>query len=336
MNGPILRSDINTFVEQAKFADELFIGTQVCPPVPVPQIAGKYPVVTIASGGLLKTGQPKPRAWASEAPIIETAWTTDGFECLDLTIKQRVDTVLNDYTSQFGFDQMVMAAKMCKRWQLAQLEQTIANTLFSTSTFSGLSAPVAYLNANTGTVTFPSDVNTLKVYLTKFGVNPARATMIIPLEVYNYIILTQNFQYFVRGNRPQDSYIGLVGTKENLASLAALFGIKEVIIGQFYADTTNFNNTAKTIANSPGLALSSNTNVWSTKYIWLGVVGEGDFSGGGASRLLYYDQAGSMLSTQQYYLSQYRSTDIEVSLFSIPKVIDPTQGVLLTTGYTGS
>jgi hypothetical protein len=344
MNGPILRSDINTYVEQAKFADELMIGTKVCPPVPVNQIAGKYPILRIADGKLLQLQQPKPRAWSSEAPIIQTSWDVDGYECFDYSVKQRIDQVLSNYTSQFGFDQYVQAAKILNRWQNLKLEVDIANTLFNTSNFTLLTAATAYINANLGTpgsavigANVPQDIQAMYTQLISQGQNPGRATLVIPLAVYQYITRTQQFQYFVRGNRPADSYVEYAPTSQNLATLAGWLGVKDVLVAQSYGVTGNPNISSIEGNLSPQTAAVTNTKpIWSNSYMGLFIVGEGDFTAGGAARLLYYEQAGAMLSTLTYWLPQYRSTDIEVSLFSIPKVIDASSGVILSTGYTGS
>ena len=333
MGGPILRSDINQFVEQAKFADELMIGTRVATPVPVSQIAGKYPIIKIANGKLLTLNNPKPRGWSSEAALIETSYDIDGYECVDYAVKQRIDTLFASYTSQFGFDQYVLAAKMLRRWQMLKVETDIANTIFNPSNFTAITATSAYLytglgnQATAGTVNFPKDLNAMKVQLTKQGVNPARCSLVMTLEVYNLVQLTQIFQFYVRGNRPSDSYTEYSPTKDNLGSLAALLGIKEVIIAQSYANITN-----------PGV-LNSTPNysaIWPNTYFWLGEIAEGDFSGGGAARYLYYEQAGAMLSTITYPRLELRSEDLEVNLFAISKVVDQTKGVLLTTAYTGN
>lgn len=336
MNGPILRSDINTYVEQAKFADELLIGTTICPSMPVSQIAGKYPIIKIQDGQLLTLGNPKPRAWSSEAPIIQTASDVDGYECFDYSVKQRIDTLLQSYYSQFGFDQMVHAGKMCKRWQMLKLEVDIAGQIFNTTNFTAITATSPYLytgvgNINTGgTVNFPRDMDNLKTQLIKQGVNPARCTLVITLNLWNLVTQTQLFQFFVRGNRPSDSYVTYAPTEANLQTVASLYGIKAIIIAQAYSNTTIPQVTVS------GGATPAYSAIWSDSYMWLGWIAEGDFTGGGAARTLYYDQTGSMFSTLTYPRLEYRSVDVEVSLFSIPKVIDQTAGVLLTTSYTGS
>jgi hypothetical protein len=333
MNGPILRSDINTFVEQAKFADELMIGTRVCPPVPVKQIAGKYPIIKIGNGQLLTLGNPKPRAWSSEAPIIPTANDVDGYECFDYSVKQRNDTLLTDYYSQFGFDQQVMSAKMCKRWQMLKLENDIAGTIFNPSNFTAITAVSPYLYSNIGTPTapgplnFPRDLNAMKIALIQQGVNPARASMVMTINVWNLLTQSVLFQYYVRGNRPADSYVDYQPTTQNLGSLASLLNIKEVIIAYSYANVTLPN----IIGTAPAFSA-----IWPDTYFWLGVIAEGDFTAGGAARTLFYEQAGAMFSTLSYPMLHLRSVDVEVGLFSIPKVIDQTNGVLLTTSYTGS
>lgn len=333
MGGPIVRSDINQFVEQAKFADELMVGTRIATPLPVTQIAGKYPVVKIANGKLLTLNNPKPRGWSSEAPIINNGYDVDGYECVDYSVKQRIDTLFASYTSQFGFDQYVLAAKLLRRWQMLKVETDVANTIFNTANFTAITATSPYLytgigNPTTaGTVNFPKDLNAMKVQLVKQGVNPARCSLLVTLEVYNLIQLTQVFQFYVRGNRPADSYVDYAPTQQNLNSLASLLGIKEVIIAQSYANVTN-----------PGIPNSTPvySAIWANTYFWLGEIAEGDFSGGGAARYLYYDQAGAMLSTITYPRLEYRSDDIEVGLFAITKVVDQTKGVLLTTSFTGS
>lgn len=331
MGGPILRSDINTFVEQAKFADELLIGTRICPPTPVTQIAGKYPILKIADAKLLGLNNPQPRGWSSEAPIINNGYDVQGYECVDYSVKQRIDTLFASYTSQFGFDQYVMAAKLLRRWQLLKVETDIANTIFNSANFTAITATSPYLytgvgNINTaGTVNFPRDLNAMKVQLIKQGVNPARCSLAITLNVWNLLTQTQLFQFYVRGNRPADSYVDYQPTSANLNSLAALLEVKEVIVAKSYA------NTAK-----PGQETPVYSAIWPDTYMWLGWIEEGDFTGGGAARYLYYEQAGAMLSTVTYPMLQYRSEDIEVGLFSTATVIDQTAGVLLTTSYTGS
>jgi hypothetical protein len=343
MNGPILRSDINTYVEQAKFADELMIGTKVCPPVPVNQIAGKYPIIRINDGKLLSLYQPKPRGWSSEAPIIQTAYDVDGYECYDYSAKQRIDQVLNDYTSQFGFDQLTQAAKVVMRWQMFKLEVDIANTLFNPANFVLLTTATAYLNANIGSpasatvgANFPQDFQALYTQLVSQGQNPTQATLVLPLAIWQYISRTAQFQFFVRGNRPQDSYIEFAPTQSNRDSVAALLGIKEVIIAQSYGVSALPNITTTGVATVPQTAAATTTPIWSNSYMGLYITAGGNFEAGGAARLLYYEQAGSMLSTLQYWRPELRSTDVEVSLFSIPKVIDASSGVVMATQYTGS
>lgn len=326
MGGPILRSDINTFVEQAKFADELLIGTQVCPPFGVPQIAGQYPIVKIQDGKLLQLNQPKPRSWSSEAPIIQTWIDNDSYECFDYSAKQRIDQILQGYYTNFGLDQLVLAAKIVHRWQMLKVENDIASTLFNTANFTSISGAVPYLSTNAATLNFPQDFQNAWTQLVQYGVNPARATLILPLPIFQQISRSTIFQYFVRGNRPQDSYIEFAPTKANLDSLASLLGIARVLIAQSYVNSTAPGSPAGYVPSA----------LWSNSYFWLGVTGEGDFSSGGAARYLYYEQAGAMLSTMTYFLPQYNSTDIEISLFAIPKVIDSTNGVLVTTGYTGA
>lgn len=343
MNGPILRSDINTYVEQAKFADELMIGTQVCPPVPVNQIAGKYPIIRINDGKLLALNQPKPRGWSSEAPIIQTAYDVDGFECFDYSAKQRIDQVLNDYTSQFGFDQLTQAAKVVMRWQMFKLEVDIANTLFNPSNFILLTTASAYINANVGTpgattigANFPLDFQAMYTQLVSQGQSPTRATLILPLAIWQYISRTETLQTFVRGNRPTDSYINFAPTQANRDSLAALLGIKAVIIAQSYGIAALPNITTVGALLVPQTQAAVTAPIWSNSYMGLYITAAGNFEAGGAARLLYYEQAGSMLSTLQYWRPELRSTDVEVSLFSIPKVIDASSGVVMATQYTGS
>ena len=324
MNGPILRSDINAYMQEAQFVDTLAISDEVFPAYASPIPLGQYLKSRTGAGQLLKTNV-RIRTPAGASNRVVSDWESDTFDCARWSVEQLIDRKQAEYTTKFNFDQKVQAAKLLRRQHVIAHEQRVAAQVFNSSNFNLSTSTVAYTAG--AAINFPADLWQMKENLTKKGYDPAECTAIIPMQVFDRITQSQALQYYIRGNRPTDSYINFT-TPQGMDTFAATLGLKRVLIGKLSVDTS-----ALTQATSNVNVNSSLQFIWNNSYLWLGYLSGGDFSAGGAGRTIYWEQAGAEYQTWEYYVPDRDSDAVCVEMYSAEKTIDTQCGELLATQY---
>jgi hypothetical protein len=150
--------------------------------------------------------------------------------------------------------------------------------------------------------------------------------------IFNYIRRSTLAQNFFRGNRPSDSFI-LYGEGQ----LADLLGVKGVLVGDAgYSTAGKFNASSSWTAANQSTLIASLQPIWPNTYIWVGIVKSGNFTAGGAGRVVYWDKYGGLFIPETYPEWSRDSTVVRVKAYMIEKIIDTVCAELIITQYTGS
>jgi hypothetical protein len=318
-SGATIRADINTKVEEAANADEMFIGLRAMPPLPVAAKSGTYPKIAIAAGDLL-TPLASERTSTGSYGEVSRQWTTDTYDCIDYGLESAVGDVDQADMSRF-FNLEVSEANWVRRNVQLAHEARVAAALMNATTFgAGTNSTVAYTAANIATIDFPLDVLAAIARVKNNGVRPN--TIILNEAVAFRLAVSTKVQSWVRG-----SLTGQLDTPINAANLAksfADFGITQVLIGD-----ARYNSAKKGQAKSMAA-------VWGVTYVWVGScnAGAGIPQEGGAGFTLNWQAEGGIFTTETYRDEKRRSNMVRVRQNVIEKVTDATAGTLITTQYS--
>lgn len=316
--GATIRSDINLVVEQAYRADELLIGSQVMPPMPVAEKSGTFLKIEIA-GGALMDAVATERARSGSYGRITRKWTTDNYDCADRGLEEAVDdTDVKDLRRFFNAE--ATAAKLTMRNVKLAHEVRVAAAIFNTGNFgAATNSTVAYTDANLATIDAPADILAAIERVTDNGQAPD--TIVIPGQVFNRLKLSAKLQAWVRGSlhSERDSPI----TAQAIADSFRDHGIKRVLLGR------GKHNTGK-----KGAAASI-SQIWPNTHMWVGVTNANaiDTRDGGAGFTMYWNAEGGLFVSETYRSEQHRSNMVRVRQNTTEKVVDGTAGTLIATQY---
>lgn len=314
-SGAVVRTDLNTFVEEASRVDELFIANKVFPEYPVEVKDGTYPKFTLAGGAELLDGDISERAPKGSYKRVQRTFTMDSYSTKDRGLEELVDDEEKRDNARF-FDQEVSAAKFVLRRMKIAYEIRVAAALFDNTAFNATDALVAYTPANlaAGTIDPVGDILGATDRLAGRGV--VGSTMVLSHYLYTRMRRSKILQDYIRGNRPSDSIINI-----SPQMIADAFDLEQCLVAKVPK------NAAK-----KGKATVA-TPIWSPAFFWIGDVQEGDPHNGGAGRTLVWNAEGGLFVTETYRADTNRSDVIRVRQHSAEKVIDPTAGELITTNW---
>lgn len=318
MQGPILRGQIDTYLEEAKDAIKNLIGLKIFPEYGSPLQSGQYLKLRIALAELLNADVAKHAPGAAFTRYTRT-FEYDNFDCIEYGIEELVPYVQADETSRYGLDQQSKAAELAMRRMLLAHEIRVAAQVYSTANFTAQNPTVDYTTANGGPnittgVNFVADVLSAKRALEVRGIDPFGLSVVISSPLWDYVKQSEIMQNYLRGNRPTDS--DKIIRPEDAA---AIFDLQNVYVGR-----ASYNTAAK---NQP----ASLSYIWSNAYFWIGKVEGGDFSAGGAGRTIFWEKYGNLFTSEEYPEYQRDSAVVRVKGHMIEKVVDPTCGQLVTT-----
>lgn len=317
-SGAVIRSDINTVVEEAYAADTFFIGAQVMPPLSVAAKSGTYPKIDIAGGRLLDAVATERAPDGSYNEIVRK-YGTDTYDCVDRGLEERVDDVSQADLARF-FNAETAAARLTMRNVKLKHEERVAAAIMNTTNFgAGTNSAVAYTAANLATINFPLDVINA---CGRVADNAARPnTLVLSEAVLNRLATSTLLVNFIRGTLK--GAVDMPVNAKNIAAAFADYGIEQVLVGRARR------NDGKT-GQSKSIA-----QVWGTSYVWVGQVNPraGLATEGGAGFTLYWNAEGGLFVTETYRDDKRRSNMVRVRQNTAEKVVDGTAGTLITTQY---
>lgn len=314
-SGAVVRSDLNTFVEEASNVDTLFIGNKVFPEHSVDVKDGTYPKFTLAGGSELLDGDVSERAPKGSYKRVERTFTMDTYSTKDRGLEELVDDEEKRDNARF-FDQEVAAAKFVLRRMKIAYEIRVAAALFDTGAFNATAAAVTYTAAHVadGTLDPVSDIQDAIDRLNGRGVMPN--SMVISHLMFTRMRRATKLQNFLRGNRPSDVELNL-----KASDIAAAFDLEQVHVARAPKNTAKKGRATVT------------TSIWPTSHFWIGEIKDGDPHNGGAGRTLVWNAEGGLFVTESYRDDTRRSDVVRVRQHTSEKVIDGTSGELVTTSY---
>lgn len=313
----VLRADVQTLVQEAAQADEMFIGEKVFPVFESPTKTGQFPKFKLGTGELL-TADVTTRGVDGSYGEIKRAYETDTFTCTDRGLIELVDDAYARDIERF-FDAEVLAAKQVYRNVRLGHEGRVATALIDAGVFTATAASVAYTEANLATIAFHLDMLNANDRLNAKGVTPNSIVMSMP--VFNRVRRSGLAQNFMRGSGFSTDSSFVITTGDLARSLVDI-GINQILVGRI-----NKNNAKK------GQAYSA-TPVWPNTHIWIGRIESGDFMSGGAGRTIVWNKEGGIFVTETYRQENLRSDVIRVRQNTAEKIVDPTAGELITTSYS--
>jgi hypothetical protein len=307
------RQELNDVVMEGVTQDSQFIAPQVLPPIPLKQITGHYPKITISDGDLLRAAAAKRQPGASfdrwAASISDGTITMEQL-AEELPIPDETSLVYEDY---FPLE-ATYAKESGNRLKRAN-EVLTAATVMNASNFDAVAAGVAYTTANKATISFVEDI--VAAILRCKGRGEVPNTIVLNELVYNRIRTATLVREFVAGaNQP-----GAIVSPNTLQRAFAENGIEKVLIGGAYV-----NYSAK----------GKNDNIipcWGSTYVWVGSVKEGQLMNGGAGRTAFWEKEGPLYSMFSYRDEPKASNVIRAKMTSSNFVSNARAGTLITTSY---
>lgn len=310
----VLRPDINTFVEEARLAPNLFIADKVLPAFPSPTRGGQYPKFTDSVSDLRKDDV-KKRARGTSYPRVTRAYISDNFLCEDRGLEEVIDDTDAADLSRF-FDVEVQTALRVQQQAMIRQEIAVAAKIFDPATFTATNSSTAWSVANLATMDVPGDLNGCLERITGFGIMANCLALSYPM--FNLIRRSTLLQKYVRG-------VGVSDTTKPLSpqEIADAFELEMCLVGKAAYDTAKKGQTG------------SNSFIWSNTYVWVGQVKSGDFQNGGAGRIIQWSEdASSLFVTETYRDEKIRSDVVRVRQNVVEKISNSKAGQLLTTQYS--
>ena len=308
-------------LEQALASDKYHIGTKVFPVKDVKKRAGRYPVIKLAGGQLMKREQTRRSSTgAYNETTQEHTWDT--YDCQDRGLEQRVDDTKAEEMDEF-FSLENTAAKNVERKCLLDFEVEAAGLLYNPATFPTQNAAVAYTEANIATLDFARDVNEAIDQVTGRG------------ELVNSVVISSTVWNRVRRSELLRQYIhGKIGG-EALKGLITLKMLSEAFALDIEGELTFMIGRAKYDTARKGAAAAVLAPIWGTSHFWVGNVSGGEFHEGGAGRTLVWDAdvPSGLFASETYRDEKRRSDMMRCRTNSVMKVVNENAGQLVTTNW---
>lgn len=319
----IPRTDISTALMEAMGQEGLYIAPQLMPVYDSETENGRYPKFTRDDTALLKaSGDYGGAAATLRAPNgtyneSESNFIWDNFQTSEYGEERRIDDALRiRYRNFFDYD-MIESKILMNRMMTAYEIQTAA-ILNNSSTFTATAASVAYTEANIATIDFPKDATDCIERLTLIG-EQVNLTAVMSLSLWNRIKRTTKMNTYLFG--PLNTNAG--GSNITTEAVAAALGLSQIIIAKKAVDT-GVKGKAATMSS-----------VWGNSYIWIGSIGQGEFSNGGVGRTIVFsaDSPGGLFTSEQYRNEAARGDKIRVRSNRVLKVCNASAAQLITTSF---
>jgi hypothetical protein len=317
--GTILRSDLRGVVEEAMNTSETYIGLKALPALPVTAKAGQYPVVTKATGGLLKDNA-KRRGPGANYSRTQRSWTNGNYTCIEYGSEAVVPVDTAADVSRF-FD--LEAAETRWKYREVQISHEIRtkNTLFAPATFNLTTSATAYTAALAATFDIGLDIDDAKAQILGRGESTEGLTAVMSLAVFNRIRSSTRLQNRLRGaGYSSDAFLNA-----SPDAVAAALDIKEILIGRAAYD-------------SAGEGSATISQIWSDTYIWLGqcvpAAGVEQYFSGGTGYSLFWQEDAAIIQTESYYENDIRSNIIRCRQHTAEKVINSNTAQLLVSQFS--
>lgn len=318
MNGPILRGQIDTYLEEAKAAIKNLIGLKIFPEYGSPLQSGQYLKLRIALAELLNADVARHSPGAAFVRYTRT-FEYANFDTIEYGIEELVPYVQADETGRYGLDQQSKAAELAMRRMLLAHEIRVASQVFNSGNFTVLQPSVNYTTANGGQasngVNVVNDILTARRQLEIQGIDPFNLTLVISSPLWDYVKQSLILQNYLRGNRPTDS-----DKLMQPQDFAALFDLKDVLVGR-----ASYNTAGKNVV--PAVL----SYIWNNSYWALVEIVGGDFSAGGVGRTIFWEKYGNLFTSEEYPEYQRDSAVVRVKGNMIETVVNLTAGVLTQT-----
>lgn len=318
----VYRPDIQAFHQQAKNADKYFVAEKLLPVQNVPKRAGQYPRIKIASGSLMRKDMSKRNATGTYNELTRKhEW--DNYRLTDRGLEERIDDDKADEMEDF-FDLETTTSALLVRNLKIDLESNTKDALFDTSVFDYATAKVNYTETLRTTCDFSYDMNYAinQLILNGADVN----TLVLSNVLWQYIRRTKMLQDYLFGSEPTKKKI--IRAKDVSEAFSEESGRAiEVVIASAGYDSSNRASDTPTL--SP---------IWPATHIWLGDVKGGDFSAGGAGRMLSWTKAikSGLFTTETWREEKRRGDMIRVRSYADAKIVDETAGFLIVTNYSAN
>lgn len=291
--------------------------------MPVPNMAGQYPVIQKNAGDLLRN-EVKSRGPRSTYPRISRAWVPGQYTCQEYGMESIVDDAESRNLARFFDVESFEIRRDIGQLQLAH-ELRAVSTIFDRSTFALITAATAYTDANRlGNAGFDIglDIDLAKQEIQARGENVDNLTVVMSLANFLRARGSTQLQNRIRGTISTDSTLVL---SEKM--MAEALNVKEVLVGRAAYDTSPV-----------GAAASVMAGVWSNSYIWLGTVqepsGPEQYFNGGVGFTLFWEQDGDIWQVESYREEKIRSEIIRARHNVTEKIVLATAGQLLATNYS--
>lgn len=318
--GALLRADLRGVVEEAFLLDQSFIGAKACPPLPVPNMAGQYPVLKKLTASLLRNDV-KMRGPGAEYARVSRAWENDNYTCQEYGIEEVIDDSERDNISRFFSLEESTTRHAYRAVQLAH-ELRVSSLLFNTSTFGLTTSTTPYTNANRSNFDIGLDIDAAKQQIQSRGEDSTDLTVVMSLNNFLRARGSTQLQNRIRGTIGIDTQ--LILTPETFADALE---VKQVLVGRAAYDKSN--------AGAPAVNM---VNIWSDAYIWVGKVtqptGPEQFFGGGTAYTLFWEQDSDIFQVEEYREERKRSSVIRSRQFTDEKVVLAPSAQLLVTQYS--
>jgi len=305
------RPELSTFVEDAAFADNYFIGLKVFPAYNAPTKTGEFMKITQAASEVQKKNV---TTRAAKAPYgkVDRTYEKDNYACTDRGLEEDLDDSVTAQLSNF-FSTEQVTSKLLLRSIMLDHEARVADAVFNEGNFDKVDATIALTVANIATIDIATDIQNAVKRVKKRG--EAVNTMVLNRDVFDRVRQSTKLAAFLFGPLGGGQQI----TEEMLGKA---FGIPSVLIADATLDSSKKGQTAAA------------DYIWSTSYIWIGNVQGGDFSAGGAGRtIVWTGDASSLFVTETYRKEEVRSDCIRVRQHTAEKVISAPSGTLIKTGF---
>lgn len=318
--GAVLRADLRGVVEEAFLQSELYIGPKACPPLPVPNKFGQYPVIQKNGGNLLRN-EAKPRGPGSSYGRIQRAWTSDNYSTQEYGMEAVVDDSAARNLGRF-FDLEARETVWAYRQVQLAHEIRVSNLLFAPATFSLTTSATAYTTTNLASFDVGLDVDAAKAQIQARGENVDNLTLVMSLNNFFRIRASTKVQNRIRGSISTDAFLTL-----DTQAVADALQVKQILIGRATYDTSAQKAPASTLSN-----------IWSDSYMWLGTVvepsGPEDYFSGSVAFTLFWQEDADIFQVESYREEQLRSTIIRARQNTSEKVVLAPAAQLLVTQYS--
>jgi len=312
------RSDLQTVVEEARSADQMFIGEKIMPFYGVSESTGQYPKFKLADGRLLDAAAPERNLDGSFNEITRE-YEADTYGVSDRGLEERVDDRYKADVARF-YDAESTAARLTLRNVRLGHEKRVADAILNASNFTATAASVNYTESNIATINFAKDIQAAIARLEDKGV--MANTIVMSNVLRNQIARSTLFQNFIKAF---DASVNVISDRILAMAVQDAFGIQNVEIGRLSYQGSKVKGTFTA------------SKIWSNSYIFVGEVKDGDPMQGGVGRTFFWEQYTSSPFAAFSYRDEKRKSDIvRVEQSTAEKIIDSTAGELITTNYSAS